>query len=106
MYGPDGVPKGVSTVRSLRSTSSAISYKPLPPTIPISIRSLIPSFSFVLSHVGRRHRGVVFEEYESVLLRHVCEERLLRGERVHWVQVVAHDPRIRQMGRRWHEIGR
>src|SRR5215468_1721009 len=99
-YGPDGAPNGVSIVRSLRSVSSAISYSPLPPTIPTSIfsssRSLIRPFSLVFSDVGRRYRRIVLEEHE----------RFLRRKSVHRIQVVAHDPRVRQVGRRRHEIGR
>src|SRR5581483_5205912 len=34
-YGPDGSPNGVAMVRSSRSVSSAMSYSPLPPMIPI-----------------------------------------------------------------------
>src|SRR3954465_471820 len=36
-YGPDGSPKGVAMVFSSRSISSAMSYSPLPPMIPISM---------------------------------------------------------------------
>src|SRR5437764_14761632 len=91
-YGPDGLPNGVSTVRSLRSVSSAMSYSPLPPMIPISICSLIRPFAFVLSDVPRRDGRIVLEEHQRVLLDDVSEERLLRAQRIHGIQVVAHDP--------------
>src|SRR5262245_43241497 len=35
MYGPDGSPNGVVIVRASRSTSSSMSYRPLPPMMPI-----------------------------------------------------------------------
>src|SRR5688572_15084267 len=34
-YGPEGSPNGVVSVTSLRSVTSAMSYRPLPPMIPI-----------------------------------------------------------------------
>ena len=34
-YGPEGSPKGVVSVTSVRSVTSAMSYKPLPPMMPI-----------------------------------------------------------------------
>src|SRR5712671_4379855 len=82
-YGPDGGPNGVSTVRSLRSVSSAMSYNPLPPMIPMSIRSLIGPFPFGFADIPGRHGRLVLEKHERVLLNHVREERLLRGQGVH-----------------------
>src|SRR4029077_13641409 len=40
-YGPDGSPNGVERVLSSRSVSSAMSYSPLPPMIPILISPLM-----------------------------------------------------------------
>src|SRR4051812_22585420 len=39
-YGPDGSPNGVVSVTSFRSVTSAMSYRPLPPMIPICTRSI------------------------------------------------------------------
>ena len=40
-YGPDGSPNGVATCRSSRSVSSAMSYRPLPPMMPMLIDSSV-----------------------------------------------------------------
>src|SRR6185312_6265996 len=105
-YGPDGGPNGVSTVRSLRSVSSAMSYRPLPPMIPISVCSFIGALSLVLSYVARRDGGIMLEKHQRVLRHHVSEERLLRSQRVHGIQVVAHDPRVVEMRGRRQQIRR
>src|SRR5438876_8208686 len=92
-YGPDGSPNGVATFRSLRSVSSAMSYSPLPPMIPMSIPMLpcwlILAFPFVLSHVCRRDGRIVLEEDERFFLGDVLEERFLRGQPVHGIVVGA-----------------
>src|ERR1700752_2363996 len=41
-YGPDGSPNGVVTAISLRSVTSAISYRPEPPMMPIWTCSMCP----------------------------------------------------------------
>ena len=67
---------------------------------------LILAFPFVLSDVRRRDRGIVLEEHERLFLGDVPEERFLGGQRVHGIEVVAHDPGQAEMRRRRHKLGR
>src|SRR5438045_762192 len=78
MYGPDGSPKGVVTLCSSRSTSSAMSYRPLPPMIPISISLRIlsfvsgrrgndPALAVLFAKIAGRDDWIVFEEHEDLL---------------------------------------
>src|SRR4051812_40644542 len=100
-YAPDGSPNGVDTLFSSRSVSSAMSYKPLPPMIPISIaivsllisRTLLAGsyrrccfhhgLVILLPDVPGRDRRVVLEEHQRFALRRFLQEQLLRRERVH-----------------------
>src|SRR5437762_9504862 len=123
MYGPEGSPNGVAIVFSSRSVSSAMSYRPLPPMMPISIvirltrtqrrqrtqrltdrwqnRALAVRFPDVASG----HRRIVREEHQNVLRYGFSRELLLRTERVHRIEVAAHDPRVRRVRRRRHQVG-
>src|SRR5580693_8415242 len=88
-YGPEGTPNGVAIDRSSRSRSSAMSYSPLPPMMPIpmplSLSGLMtsgrrrnhPARPLLLSKVSRRNDGVVLEEHQDVLLGRLLVERLL-----------------------------
>src|SRR5512142_2862664 len=84
-YGPDGSPNGVEIRSSRRSVSSAISYRPLPPMIPIfvSIVSLVsaqrgddPPLTLLFPDVPRRDLRIVLEEHQDVLLDRVPDEPL------------------------------
>ena len=54
--------------------------------------------------VPGRHDWIVLEVDEVPALQGLLDERLLRRERVHRVQIEPHDPRIRQMRGRRDEI--
>src|SRR2546425_5943802 len=104
-YGPDGSPNGVEIVWSSRSVSSAMSYRPLPPMMPIWTdmhspvaggwwpQPLAPSHhrtpSVLLLDPAGCHDRVVLEEHEQVARDRLFEKRLLRRQRVHWIQVVS-----------------
>src|SRR5581483_8139806 len=65
MYGPDGGPNGVSIVTSRRSINSAMSYRPLPPMMPICVSIVskresegLPRCLFQLDQDAMRRGGV------------------------------------------------
>src|SRR5687767_14796051 len=62
-YGPDGSPNGVSTFFSSRSVSSSMSYKPLPPMMPMVIASLmsVPAPSYQLSAISYQLSAFSFQ---------------------------------------------
>src|SRR5439155_20727604 len=106
-YGPDGSPNGVAIVRSSRSVTSAMSYSPLPPMIPIWTDMHAPAFTGGWWLVARRHHRtpsvlfldpagcddrIVLEEDEYVARDRLVQERLLRRQRVHRIEVGSHDP--------------
>src|SRR5438876_6298474 len=78
----------------------------IPMSIPTLPCWLILAFPFVLSHVCRRDGRIVLEEDERLFLGDVLEERFLRGQRVHGVEVVAHDPGRAEMRRHRYEVCR
>src|SRR5882672_1949141 len=106
-YGSDGSPNGVETLRSSRSVSSAMSYSPDPPMIPIWTRSLtlVTPFSVLqgrerlhhrasvlLADISGRNRRIVLEENDVFPLDRFPHEGALELERLHRIQVVRHDP--------------
>src|SRR6476619_269561 len=102
-YGPEGSPNGVSIVFSSRSVSSAMSYKPLPPMMPIPMLIVIVgafsrtqrltdlrrnrALAVRFTDVAGSHLRVVFEEHQDVPLHGVADELRLRPERVHRIQI-------------------
>src|SRR5262249_37066628 len=70
-YGPEGSPNGVLTVFSWRSVTSAMSYRPLPPMMPIdgfmscSASPRLPHLFQLNQHAARR--GRVHECYQGML---------------------------------------
>src|SRR6266850_853464 len=121
-YGPEGSPKGVVIVFSSRSLTSDMSYRPLPPMMPISMLIAVydalsvpspcpwsgvsahrrdnPALPILFANVARRDRWIVLEEDKNVLRHRLFHELLLRAERVHRIQVAAHDPGIRRVRQR------
>src|SRR5918993_1334900 len=143
-YGADGSPNGVLSVTSSRSVRSAMSYRPLPPMMPISTfislrlrlvysrpqtaglsrharppdcgmrAAVVPAAS---NHALHRYPSVsfpeipcgddrvVFEEHEIFAGYRFAQKRALELQRLHWEQVVPHDPRQRHVGNGRDEIG-
>src|SRR5262245_32705541 len=55
----------------------------------------------LLADVARRDRWIVLEKDYVLAVDRFTQERSLEGERLHWIQIVCHDPRqIDVRGRR------
>src|SRR3954470_2325334 len=120
-YGPDGSPNGVAMVFSSRSVSSAMSYKPLPPMMPISMLMPDPdvyspqtfqsesrfdaALALFLADIAGGDARVVREEHQRAALHSLADQLFFRRQRVERIQIKAHDPRVRHMGRRRHQVG-
>ena len=63
------------------------------------------AFAVKLDEDARGNRGIVFEQDQGLAGQRLVDEGLLRGQRVHRIQVEAHAPRVGQVRRRGHEIG-
>src|SRR5205814_1248820 len=102
-YGPDGSPNGVAIVFSARPVTSPMSYRPLPPMMPISMlmwstgRRNDPAPLISLVNVAGHDGRIVLEENQSALRCRLFCELALRVERVHRIEVAAHHPGIRRM---------
>src|SRR5262245_17843150 len=119
--GADGLPNGVETSRSSRSVSSAMSYRPLPPMMPIrgaedidrqdptrssARHGINPRPAGVLPYDAGGHDRIVLEEDNVLTSNRLGQELSLVGQRVHGIQVVAHDPRQIHVCDRWDEVRR
>src|SRR5262245_31704683 len=118
-YGPDGSPNGVWTTRSSRSSSSAMSYRPLPPMMPIvgvisrcrlmkmevRLHWLHRAFSCRSPHVTSRYVWIVLEEDERVTLLDVAKQGLFRRQRLDRAQIESHDPRLGDVWRHRDHVG-
>src|SRR5688572_7710722 len=87
-YGPDGSPNGVVTACSRRSVTSAMSYRPLPPMMPIVTRSMHaprrsrPGFRS-LQHLLDRPLAVHLADVAGEQVRIVLEQdQVLAGDRL------------------------
>src|SRR5690349_13777137 len=95
-YGPEGSPNGVAIVRSSRSVNSAMSYRPLPPMMPICVVIGVDRSSLVVRHwspvdtarsvalaqIAGGNRRIVLEEHEHLVFDRFFHEPLLRRQRV------------------------
>src|SRR5690242_5489916 len=59
----------------------------------------------LLANVAGGDRWIVLEKDQILAVDRLADERPLEREGVHRIQVVAHDPRLVDVGRRRHEIG-
>src|SRR5207342_2204629 len=88
---------------------------PLPPMIPMrtdmlssgysvpatrSEHSLDRSFAVCFSKHTRCHRRIVLEKYEVIAFDGLADKYTLERQRIHRVEVVAHDPWIGNVNRR------
>src|SRR5687768_6581359 len=131
-YGPEGSPNGVVSATSLRSVTSAMSYRPLPPMIPIWTCSMCrcgapsglspnstnypPPTTNRLQHllhepasvpvadVSGSDARIVLEENQVLALDRLSDEVPLERHRLHGEQVVSHDPGVLQVRRRRDQI--
>src|SRR5690349_6178301 len=81
-YGPDGSPNGVVSETSVRSTTSAMSYRPLPPMMPMRTFSIEKALEVYCTFArDRRFRPAGGQRLCRRLRSHAGEELLARGLR-------------------------